>query len=158
MAGARGPLKLPKHLKAVPLDTDRVESAAELVPALAPHKPEAVAEDPELSKLWDDIVPQLDQAGLITVSDGPAVELTLRHFQLARRASSAVGKNITVKDHHNGGTLKKNPAEAVFRAESEMFLKYAMQLGMTFVSRARTPATRGGEDDGDNPFSAPAGN
>ncbi len=32
-----------------------------------------------------------------------------------------------------------NPAEAVFRAESEMFLRYAAQLGTTFVTRARTP-------------------
>lgn len=148
--GARGKLKVVDPLHAVP---DAVAgSAAADVQALAPNKPEEVALDEALSRLWDEIVPQLDEAGLVSVADAASVELALRHFLVSRQAYRQIGGEVMVPDPAHGG-VKKNPAEAVFRAESEMFLKYAQQLGMTFVSRARTPATKGAEDD-DNPFRA----
>ena len=151
--GARGSLKIASHLSAVP---DAVAgTAASDVPALAPNKPDAVAGNADLSRLWDQVVPELDKAGLISVSAGPSVEMALRHFLLARQASESVGSEVAVTDHGHGG-VKKNPAEAVFRAESEMFLKYAQQLGMTFVSRARTPVAKGA-DDGGNPFAEGVG-
>lgn len=146
--GARGKLKLASHLSTV----DTEDTAAAVMQPEAPEKPSLVSADKELSALWDAIVPTLDAAGLIGRSDGPSVELALRHFLVARKASEAIGENITITDHGHGGK-KKNPAEAVFRAESEMFLKYAQQLGMTFVSRARTP-TKGDGDGEPNPFSA----
>jgi P27 family predicted phage terminase small subunit len=145
--GARGKLKIASHLTSV----DTTGTTAADVQAMAPHKPEPVAEDPELSALWDVIVPTLDGAGLVSPSDAPAIEMALRHFLIARRASDAVAE-VTVSDKAHSGS-KKNPAEAVFRAESEMFLKYAQQLGMTFVSRARTPAAKGDGEDA-NPFAA----
>lgn len=147
--GARGALKIPQHLAAVP-DDAAVPTAADQVQPLAPAKPQAVEDNDDLSALWDLVVPELDRVGLLALSDGPAIEMALRHFLLARRASDDV-TDIAVADHHNGGTMKKNPAEAVFRAESEMFLKYAQQLGMTFVSRARTPVAKGAGEDA-NPF------
>ena len=154
MAGERGPLRLVPHLASVP---DVIAgSAAANVPALAPQKPEAVASDGTLSALWDQIVPELDRAGLVSPSDAPSVEMCLRHFRAARDASDELaGSGAAVSDHNHGG-VKKNPAEAVFRAESEMFLKYAQQLGMTFVSRARTPGRTGADDGDENPF-APTG-
>lgn len=145
--GARGKLKLASGLSVVPTDT-----AAADVPALAPNKPRAVVDNEALSELWDEIVPELDKVGLVSLSDGPSIELALRHFLVARQASDSIGGDVAIADHGHGG-MKKNPAEAVFRAESEMFLKYAQQLGMTFVSRARTPAAKGADDDG-NPFAA----
>lgn len=149
MAGSRGPLKLANHLHAVP-DATKGSAAAD-VQALAPLKPAAVAQNEELSKLWDDIVPQLDRAGLVAVSDGPSIELALRHFLMARQASDNIGGDVVVDDKAHSG-VKKNPAEAVFRAQSEMFLKYAQQLGMTFVSRARTPSAKGDAGGDQNPF------
>lgn len=146
--GARGQLKITPHLSAVPA----VEgTAAANAPAQAPAKPAPVSEDPELSALWDSIVPELDRAGLVSPSDGPAVEMAIRHFRAARVASDELaGGPVKMRDEKNGRDMK-NPAEVVFRSESEMFLKYATQLGMTFVSRARTPAARGDGDDV-NPF------
>lgn len=149
--GARGTLKLASGLSVVPPGT-----AAANVPAAAPAKPGAVIDNPALSGLWDEIVPELDRAGLVTVSDAASIELALRHFLLARQASDSVGAHVVVDDSAHGG-VKKNPAEAVFRAESEMFLKYAQQLGMTFVSRARTPAAKGADDGRSNPFAAGVG-
>ncbi|SDJ07702.1 phage terminase, small subunit, putative, P27 family [Frankineae bacterium MT45] len=153
MPGARGPLKLPAHLRAVN-DGEPAGSAAERIRSAEPEKPEQVAADADLSGLWDSIVPELDRAGLIAPSDGPVVELALRHFLVARKAFDQIGDNVTVNDHHVAGGLKKHPAEAVFRSESDMFLRYANQLGMTFVSRARTPGAKEPDDGAENPFTS----
>lgn len=154
--GARGSLKLPPHLRAVQAgeDVDEELTAASVVPRVAPLKPEAVAANEELSKLWDVVVPQLDEAGLVAPSDGLSIELALRHYLLARAAHDEVDR-VTVADTNHGG-IKKHPAESIFRSESEMFLRYATQLGMTFVARART-VVKGPEGGEDNPFASPAG-
>lgn len=147
--GARGKLKLADPLVSVAGGTRGTAAAA--VPALAPSKPAAVANDAVLSAAWDEIVPALDAAGLLCPADAPAVELALRHFTAARVASDQlIAQGPTEYDNKNDRTMK-NPAEVVFRSESELFLKYAAQLGMTFVSRARTALTEDGGADG-NPF------
>ena len=154
--GSRGPLKLPTHLRPV---TDREVSGtiAETVARSAPVKPAEVAEDPALSVLWDAIVPELDEAGLLAPSDGPTVELTIRHMAMARRAYADVpADSVVLYDDKLAGGAKKHPAEQVFRSESDMFLKYAQQLGMTFVARARTPAAKGRDDGEPNPFAVSA--
>ena len=153
--GARGPLKIVSSLHSVASAT--AGTAAAEVPAVAPLKPQAVTDDQVLSDLWDQIVPQLDAAGLLAPSDAPAVELALRHFRAARAASDELAAGTaTVWDAKNERPMK-NPAEVVFRSESLAFLEFAKQLGMTFVSRARTPAAGGGEDADGNPFAASGG-
>lgn len=151
--GARGALKLPNHLRPVS-DFEMAGTAAETVSRDAPLKPDAVTSNPELSRLWDEIVPQLERTGLIAPSDGPAVELALRHFLMARQASDSIGSQVSIETSEDHGSVKKNPAEAVFRLESDMFLRYADKLGMTFVSRARTPAAKGRDDGEANPFAS----
>ena len=150
--GARGALKIVSPLK--PVGEAMAGTAAADVPALAPLKPDEVATDEVLSGLWDLIVPQLDEAGLVSPADGPAVELCIRHFRAARAASDELAQGqATVWDDKNGRPMK-NPAEVVFRSESLAFLEFAKQLGMTFVARARTPAASKGADDGGNPFAS----
>lgn len=151
--GARGPLKITPHLQIV----DVAGTAAAEVQPQAPEKPQAVTENPELSAIWDEIVEVLEADGLLARSDVLALEMACRHFWLARRASEAAGKQLVIADTAHGGE-KKNPAEAICRAESAMFLRYASTLGLTFASRARTPATspKGGDDGAEeNPFAAP---
>lgn len=155
--GARGVLKLPPHLQAVPAG-EGADSAAALVQPVAPEMPAAVARSRELAALWDEIVPELDKDGLLARSDMMALELCLRHFLLARKASTKANREGLAVDDKTHGGLKKNPAEAVFRAESLMFLRYAQQLGLTFAGRARTPAKEPTNGDGDepNPFASSA--
>lgn len=145
--GTRGPLKLANPLSAV-----REGTAAADVQPLAPDKPPVVTDDPELSAAWDLIVPELDRAGLLSRADLPTVVLALSHYVVATRAYRQIGPEVAVADPNHGGE-KKSPAEAVFRLESELFLKFAAQLGMSFVSRARTPG-RDAADDANNPFAA----
>lgn len=144
--GARGPLKLIKDEPTEPVQ----ETAQDLVPAVAPSKPADVENDPVINALWDELVPELDKAGLLTTADALAIEMALRHVYLARKAfDSASADGVVVPDPNHGG-VKKHPAEAVFRLESAAFLNYARQLGMTFAGRARVPA--GGDGGEPNPF------
>lgn len=152
--GARGPLKIPSHLRPV-TDGELAGSAAEATPSEAPVKPQVVADDQALSGYWDQIVPELDRVGLVSPADGPTVTLMLMHVATAIKAYEQVGDSVVAKDHHNGD-VKKNPAEAVFRAESDMALRYFEKLGMTWMSRARTPAAKGREDGDANPFQGAA--
>ncbi|ONK09447.1 putative phage terminase, small subunit, P27 family [Streptomyces sp. MP131-18] len=140
--GARGPLKIPKHLKSVPAGEQAAGTVAERVDASAPSRPPGFPDgDPEMVELWDAIVPQLDRAGLLTPADGPTVELALRHFLAARQAGNALaGGDVVLDDPAHGGTAKKNPAGSEMRSQSQLFLEYAKQLGMSFAARARMPA------------------
>lgn len=150
--GTRGPLKL--------VDAGApTETAQAVVPALAPTKPAGVAADEELSILWDEVVPELDKAGLLTPADVAAVEVMLRHVLLVRMAHRAVMETGTVIVPAKGEDVeKKHPAEAIMRLESAHVLEWSKQLGMTWMSRARTAAPSGGrgKDEGENPFAAPA--
>lgn len=154
--GERGPLKLPKHLRPVSSD-GATGTVAERVRAVAPERPFGFPQDDaELSALWDEMVSTLDEAGLLARCDGPMVELALRHFLAARRASDAVFRgDVVVADQSHGG-VKKNPAGAEFRNQSALFLEFAKQLGMSFVARARTPLRDGDESGGrsGNPFAS----
>ena len=79
--GCSGPLKLVPHLASV----DPAGTAAAEVSVGAPVKPEAVAEDSVLSGLWDEVVPALLEAGMVSRVDGPALEMAFRHFRAAGR-------------------------------------------------------------------------
>ncbi|NJQ04279.1 P27 family phage terminase small subunit [Streptomyces lonarensis] len=141
--GSRGPLKIPKHLQAVPEPgATAAGSMAERVAPSAPDRPPGFpVDDREMCELWDAMVPELDRAGLLTRADGPTVELALRHFLAARQAGNALQEGeVVVGDAAHGHSVKKNPAGAEMRSQSQLFLEYAKQLGMSFAARARMPA------------------
>jgi len=151
MAGARGPLL---HLVASTTVKQVADgSAAADVPAVAPLKPESVAASPVLSAAWDEIVPQLDAAGLVSPADGPVIELALSAFVASRKAYAELlhARSVLKRDAKNMRSMK-HPADAVARAQGALFLECAKQLGMTFVSRARTPSAKGASDAEANPF------
>lgn len=146
--GARGNLKI----VAETAKPETEGTAAAEVPKIAPPKPAAVAASEELSEMWDEIVPQLDRAGLVAPSDGPVIEMCLRHFLAARIASDDfLAGTPTMWDAKNARYMK-NPSEVIMRSESMAFFEYAKQLGMTFLSRARTKVSGVDGGDDDNPF------
>lgn len=152
----RGPIsqkKLPPKLRLVTDKTPDTASANAKVKPTAPERPGSLPED--LHALWDEIVGELDRAGLISSVDGPTVELALRHYAAAVAASDdLLREGSTEYDQKNERTMK-NPASQVFRDHSTAFLEFAKQLGLSFAARALTTATK--EEDGDggrNPFAA----
>lgn len=152
--GARGTLKVLRGegLAAVP------DTAAAMVQPRMPDKPKSVADDPDLSQWWDDIVPGLYRAGLTSEADTGAVVQMLQHLSLSHKAYKVVvqeGISILINEEKPEHGQKKHPQEAVLRMESAAFLEYAKQLGMTWMSRARTAIPKGDNDSG-NPFESNA--
>ena len=143
--GARGPMKL--HLVTETGEDDG--TAASRVKAEPPEKPSGLPL--EVDELWDELVDPLTEAGLLAACDGPTIEMALRHFAVARKASNKViEEGSTVADTVHGG-VKKSPDAQIFKDNSAAFLEYAKQLGLSFASRARVNLPKDG-DDGDNIF------
>lgn len=154
-----GPLKVPAHLRVVSQAPSRLpETVAETTVRHAPEKTDEVKANDTLSRLWDEIVPQLDAAGLVSLVDGMAITQLLRHYVISGMAMDELllADSVVLYDDKVAGGAKKHPAEQVMRSESEMFLRFATQLGMTFASRARIPSAKADVDAGDNPFTTSA--
>lgn len=150
MVGARGPL--PKNLKLGAPDLRAIgpndvveETAASKLKPMRPKKPTGL---PAVAgKMWDQIVEDLDEAGLIARCDAAALELAVRHYAAAVRASNSLMRTpVTQHDKKNDRSMK-NPAAVVFAQHSAEFREYAKLLGLTIVSRARLPV---GDQEGGN--------
>lgn len=132
-------------------------TAAADIPPLGEHeipeKPDRIANTPELSELWDAVVPMMARNGLLHEPDVILLEQMLRHLAAFRDASDELmlmGPTIPGKDF----TTVKNPADVVMRGQSLQLLGILKEFGLTFVSRARRPGKDNGPAaDGDNPFS-----
>lgn len=140
--GERGPLKLPP-LRVVAdgevvVDGDPGPTTAHT--AIRPQRPVKPAGLPKAAEpMWDEIVDALDAAGLIARCDAATLELALRHYLAAVRASNALMRSAVTQEDKKNQRVMKNPASQVFRDHSTAFLEFAKQLGLTFVSRARVP-------------------
>lgn len=156
MMGARGPLKIPAHLQVVrpgaPGGPSPVsKSAADKVHLSPPAKPDELPD--AVSDAWDAIVPTLNDAGMLSPIDGATLELALRHFVQARMASDELlaADSVVIRDEKNGRDAK-HPASQIMRDHSAEFLKYAIQLGLSFASRARISLPDDTPKDMGNPF------
>lgn len=123
-----------------------------------PFKSGFIVSDAELRSAYADILPDLRQAGLVTGIDGPVLEALLMSQIVARKAYEHIRENGVVLEEERIGTggnpftqTIKNPSEQILRAHSNMMLIHAKNLGMTWMSRARTESPQNAADD-DNPF------
>lgn len=118
-----------------------------------PAKPASVAKRKVLSAVWDEVVPKLWRAGLLTDADTQTIEMMLRHFALARIASNKIldDESLLTVWNERQQFDQKGPLEVIFRQESDSYIKYADKLGMTLMSRAAVPLNNGGAD-ATNPF------
>lgn len=148
-------LRVRNHLRAVPATVEEVtkSTAAADVPTAeaCPPVPRSFEGDQDLCELWDDIVPDLARAGVVSRIDRPALELMIRHFHAARLASEDLNLGEPTVLNEKTQVPMKNPAETVFRVQSLSFLAYAKECGMTFASSANLRPTPPGGDGG-NPF------
>lgn len=157
--GSRGPLRL---VSATQTAEEALRGTAQQdVPAEARvlYKPARVKESESLSALWDEIVPGLNRAGLLTAADVPALEVAIRHFRafiaLDEEWFNDQFESVIEDQNGQGSTTKKNPLETAHRSQSAIFMDYCKQLGMTFTSRARTQGRDSDSSSGDeNPFLA----
>lgn len=159
--GARGPAKSPSlkvvRGEGVVLEQPRGTAAAEVQPGM-PNKPKRVRDNAALSALWDDLVPGMARSGLLAEADTSAVVEMLVHLDLSLQAyEEMVRDGITIPQREDKPELgnKKHPADLVLRGHSDYVLKYSIQLGNTWMARARTEVPKGDGDSG-NPFGAEA--
>lgn len=150
--GARGPLRQ-STLRIVPDQGVVVDAEATAASRVKPVRPDMPASVPaELAPLWDEIVGALDDAGMVARCDGPTLALALLHYAAATKAAGQLLRGPVTKVDQKNKRVMKNPASQVFRDHSTAFLAFAKELGLTFVSRARTPMTTEGAGDAGNPF------
>lgn len=77
----------------------------------------------------------LNQRRVMTRGDSIAFLTMFRHYEAAQRAQEEMLKRMVVTDER--GLLRKSPMAQVFKDHSSMFLRYAVEFGLTPSSRAR---------------------
>ena len=93
--------------------------------------------------LWKVVAPVLDQLGLLTEADLPALEMLCLHYAVTRMAWQSLNdEGLTVEstvetERETRVTIKKNPAASVFRENSLAFKSYLSEFGLTPASRVR---------------------
>jgi P27 family predicted phage terminase small subunit len=97
-------------------------------------------------KLWNDVVDEMVQCGIVTKIDWTTLELCCNAYDQFRRCEHAMhygfdeeGKPVKQKftDYFSGKTSQTQGLYNAMNKASENFLKYAIQLGMTPVARNR---------------------
>lgn len=149
--GARGSLKLVAGNGVVQAAPD---SAQARVAPIAPNPPKCITDDDKLLQLWNDVVPGLDRAGLLTEADTMTVAAAIMHFATMKMAYDELSEYDSVivdSDDSDTDHVKKNPAEHIMRLQSGLYMEYAKQLGMTWMARARTTIPKEASERG-NPF------
>ncbi|MGY4859517.1 phage terminase small subunit P27 family [Cryobacterium sp. AP23] len=133
--------------------TDKKLDVKSMHSRISPTQPTKPADLPEaVSAMWDTLAQQLDDAGLIAAVDGATLELAIRHYLAAVKASDDLFENgPTTYDAKNDREMK-NPASQVFRDHSTAFLQFAKELGLSFVARARVSMSKEDADGAGNPF------
>ena len=86
--------------------------------------------------LWDELVPVLEQAGLLNRIDEAALTALCLQWQRACDARTVVEQEglVAIGSH---GQLIEHPMLAAERAAHQLLLRYAEQYGITPVARAR---------------------
>jgi P27 family predicted phage terminase small subunit len=85
-------------------------------------------------KFWRDNCKVLNDAGLLTAVDGAAYALMATHYALALEAAAVVEEDGIVQEDERG-LARKHPLLSVLRQNSDSFLRYAREFGMTPSSR-----------------------
>lgn len=125
---------------------------------LSPKAPEAPDDLPEAGRaLWDQLVAELDGAGLLAACDQPTLHLAVRAYLHALDASDTLLSEGPLSTGSMGQPVA-NPAGQAFRSHAATFMDYARALGLSLASRARitVPAPAPDALDAGNPFRGPA--
>lgn len=164
MAGQRGPIGTPPHIRAVREGEPTPEPR---VPPVGPPDGSGKArfEPPEWlsaegKRAFRRLVIDIDSAwpGTLARFDTMALAVLAEHYavlQSAAKEMRATGNtpDVAPEDPKQGGRTRKNPAWQIFREASSAFLAVAKEYGLTLSSRLRMEldagAPLGDEDDED---------
>jgi P27 family predicted phage terminase small subunit len=98
-------------------------------------------------RFWKDYADKLDRLGLLTEVDGPAFMMMAIHYDVAWEAMQVLKEDGLVTMDTNG-MARKHPMLQVLRQHSALFLRFAVQFGLTPSARSRLSIPEPpGEDD-----------
>lgn len=93
----------------------------------------------EALKMWNRIVPELSEMGIIYEVDRPAMEALCLSYQRLREAQEAIDEHGVVIDDPMKGLIK-NPACTVATAENNTIARLSAEFGLTSASRGKVTA------------------
>ncbi len=97
-------------------------------------------------QFWGEYAEKLEQLGLLTEVDGPAMALMAAHYEMAWDAYRIIKKDGLQTVDENGAA-RKHPLLQVWRENSTAFRHYAAQFGLTPAARARLSMPEPTEED-----------
>ena len=100
----------------------------------------------DAARLWRTLAPLLDEMGVLSDSDLPALEMLCLHYAAARKGWDELDKKGPTVIGALGG-VKGNPAAAIFRQNSLAFKSYLTEFGLTPSSRVRLQVGDGGVEE-----------
>lgn len=113
-------------------------------PDAATAMPRGALKTPGAKRVWREVVEPLSAAGVLKVTDIPALVLMCNHYGLALRVLDEMAGTLTTKDER--GQMRKHPLSTMLTQNSAAFLRYAGHFGLTPGTRA-TIEVPGGEGD-----------
>lgn len=129
--------KKPTHLKVLEGNPGKRPVAANS-PKPNPVAPKCPTDAPaEVKKMWRKLAPALENLNLLTEVDGEGLAIALGHAALASKALKELmdpDAKISDDDSHNQ-RQRKHPAAQVFRDNSEAFLKWSQEFGLSPAAR-----------------------
>lgn len=163
MAGQRGPIGTPPHIRAV---REGEPAPAPRTPPVAPPEGSGKARFEPPAWLSSDaktafrrLVIDIDAAwpGTLARFDTMSLAVLAEHYAVLQAAAKAMRHDktveVTLPDGRREGQERKNPAWQIFREASNAFLAVAKEYGLTLQSRLRMEldagAPLGDEDDED---------
>ncbi|TYC51129.1 phage terminase small subunit P27 family [Weissella muntiaci] len=88
----------------------------------------------EAKKLWEKLVPVLNETGYIIDADSSTVETLVINYAMLREAYESVKKNKVVYEVE--GRIYKNPAVAIIDSTTKIIKSVGSDLGLSPQSRA----------------------
>lgn len=140
---ARGPKPRPTALKL--LEGERPDRVNAAEPRALPGRPACPRHlDETAREEWDRIVPELEELGVLSRTDGAALAIYCDTYSQWVRANRDIRTYGMTVETGMGG-LKANPAVAISRAAASLMHRLLSEFGGTPSSRSRL---RAATDDG----------
>lgn len=145
-----GRIPTPTHLKVV-----KGNPGKRALPADEPKPPKESPKAPpwlttEAKVMWGRFSMQLEQMGVLTAADGPALEALVTSYEEFRKLEEQVGKEgytyLTVATNGERVT-KANPAAAMLREARQQLRMLLSEFGLTPAARTKVHTVqRGGKE------------
>lgn len=106
-------------------------------PSGRPPMPDDLDEHAQIA--WQQVATLLDEMGVLTVAEGPVLEMYARAASGYRQALDSVNRSgiVLIQPGKDGTEVKRNPFSVELHKYREVMIKLLVEMGLTPVARAR---------------------